>query len=158
VPVQPELKEYRKLALQRLLPIFAKADKVLVLDEELQAVTSWCANYEKCLRISLSTWMRRLWTLQEAVMGREKLVFQFHEQAIALSSLCEEVGVDPYLCDDRAWTALSYRIPQTELIASWTTAKLSRMVGTLQHRTTTKATDEALCIASLAGVDGKDII
>ncbi|KAL6884464.1 hypothetical protein GGI43DRAFT_322641 [Trichoderma evansii] len=125
IPVQPKLKEYRKLAIQRLHPIFYEADKVLVLDEELQAATSQCTKYEKCLRILLSAWMRRLWTLQEATMGYKKLFFQFREQAIPLSSLKEE---------------------------------LSRMVATIQYRTTSNAADEALCIATLAGVGTEDII
>lgn len=47
---------------------YEKAHKVLVLDAELEAVPLG-DTVEMMLRVCLSGWMRRLWTLQEGVLA-----------------------------------------------------------------------------------------
>jgi len=61
----------RKRAITMMGQIYNKAQRVLVLDAELQQLSMMSSNNEIFLRLALSGWMRRLWTLQEAVMARQ---------------------------------------------------------------------------------------
>jgi hypothetical protein len=58
--------------------VFAGAEKVLILDNELVQV-SGATSYEEVLtRINFSGWMQRAWTLEEAAVG-SILLFQFED-------------------------------------------------------------------------------
>jgi hypothetical protein len=78
VPRSPS--EVYKEALNKMRDVYANAERVLVLDAELMASTSECSYEEINMRILCSTWIRRLWTIQEAVLAK-RLVFQFKERA-----------------------------------------------------------------------------
>jgi hypothetical protein len=59
--------------------VYMHAERVLVFDSELMASTAE-ANYEELnMRVKCSRWIRRLWTLQEAVLA-QRLIFQFKER------------------------------------------------------------------------------
>ena len=66
--VDPAHKELRKLAITKLADTFRQATQVLVLDADLQRSTRRCTRTELATMILCSGWMKRLWTLQEAVM------------------------------------------------------------------------------------------
>ncbi|OCH86880.1 hypothetical protein OBBRIDRAFT_820879 [Obba rivulosa] len=67
IPVAPQFKEYRKLAIQLLPRTYSDASAVLVLDRELCNFESRRASIlELGIRVVCSGWMKRLWTLQEA--------------------------------------------------------------------------------------------
>lgn len=68
IPVAAEHKELSKLAITKLADTFRQARQVLVLDADLQRSSRWCSRTEQATRILCSGWMKRLWTLQEAVM------------------------------------------------------------------------------------------
>jgi hypothetical protein len=78
VPRSPS--EVYKEAINKMRDVYANAERVLVLDSELMASTAECSYEEINMRILCSTWIRRLWTIQEAVLAK-KLVFQFKERA-----------------------------------------------------------------------------
>ncbi|KAF2135512.1 uncharacterized protein K452DRAFT_313931 [Aplosporella prunicola CBS 121167] len=73
IPVAPELKEYRKLAIRLLAQTYAEARGVLVIDRELCRFESGNASIlELSIRLMCSGWLKRLWTLQEASLtGQE---------------------------------------------------------------------------------------
>jgi hypothetical protein len=78
VPRTPE--NIYKEAIKKMRDVYANAERVLVLDAELMASTAECSYEEINVRIKCSTWIRRLWTVQEAVLAK-KLIFQFRERA-----------------------------------------------------------------------------
>jgi hypothetical protein len=60
--------------------VYKQAERVLVLDSELMASTVDASYEELNMRIHTSWWIRRLWTIQEAVLAK-RLVFQFADGA-----------------------------------------------------------------------------
>lgn len=71
IPVSTQYKAQRKQAISMMGQIYNKAQRVLVLDAELQKLSVESSQNEIFLRLALSGWMKRLWTLQEAVMARQ---------------------------------------------------------------------------------------
>jgi hypothetical protein len=57
-----------------------RAERVLVLDSSLLPFTSQATYEELNMRILCSRWIRRLWTIQEAVLA-QRLIFQFKDGA-----------------------------------------------------------------------------
>jgi hypothetical protein len=60
--------------------VYSRAERVLVLDSSLLPYTSKATYEELNMRIRCSRWIRRLWTVQEAVLAR-CLIFQFKDGA-----------------------------------------------------------------------------
>ncbi|KAI7971182.1 hypothetical protein EIK77_006998 [Talaromyces pinophilus] len=73
IPVQEEHREIRHMAITSMKQIYENAFRVLVLDGEMQASLQGTPT-EAFMRISLSPWTRRLWTLQEAVCAQQLYV------------------------------------------------------------------------------------
>ena len=74
IPVHPDMKDFRKLAIKKLASTYSQASQVLVLDVDLQRCSKFCSKTELATRILCSGWMKRLWTLQEAVMSKRLLI------------------------------------------------------------------------------------
>lgn len=83
IPVGSEYQKYRSLAISLMHKTYVSAQDVLVLDSELQATPIPADNTETFLRVSVSGWMRRLWTLQESVLGR-RLQVKFQDGIVDL--------------------------------------------------------------------------
>lgn len=75
IPVGEANRTVRSLAISQMKDTYEWSDKVLVLDSELES-NSMSDPTEALMRITLSGWMRRLWTLQEGVLG-SRLFFRF---------------------------------------------------------------------------------
>ncbi|KAG0652125.1 hypothetical protein D0Z07_0980 [Hyphodiscus hymeniophilus] len=56
--------------------VYESAERVLVYDAELMSSTSQATYEELNMRVSCSRWIRRLWTVQEAVLAK-RLIYQF---------------------------------------------------------------------------------
>jgi hypothetical protein len=77
----------KQLALAQMADIYRSADKVLVLDSSLQAVSSDDMSWvEMNMRVGYCPWSTRVWTLQEGRLAREAY-FQFKNKAILLADL-----------------------------------------------------------------------
>jgi hypothetical protein len=87
----PAQRHLRQKALSKLHDTFSNADQVVALDAKLQQ-TSWQTPILKTLmRIRLSKWMTRLWTLEEAILARAgSLCFLFLDGMFALDESTEE--------------------------------------------------------------------
>lgn len=77
VPVGEAYREERSRAIAMMKETHERAYQVLVLDAELETYSMQCGTdansssvAEAMMRIFLSGWMRRLWTLQEGVLAR----------------------------------------------------------------------------------------
>ena len=152
IPVDPANREFRKLAITKLANTFRHASQVLVLDADLQRSSRRCSKLELATRILCSSWMKRLWTLQEAVMAEEtpncsKLDIQFLEGPIEFNAVGQS-ALSLYNTESASKVVYS-AFPQFQAKAG-IFKFLSRA---LEHRTTSKVEDEAVCLASILGVN-----
>lgn len=76
-------------ALQAMLRTYQNADVVLVLDASLEAVPIDTPPVERLLRILVSPWTQRLWTLQEGWVAKT-VAFQFSGGATLANNLVAE--------------------------------------------------------------------
>ena len=147
----------RNLALQRMKEVYANSEKVLVLDEQLLQSSSK-TSYEECLmRISLSSWMQRAWTLEEAVVGGI-LLFMFKDgvfdlwqfgrtwlkrssRSVVLSDACR-----PF-CSIRGVQQPRHHVQQ-----------LQRAYDALENRITTKRRDLNLIFSFMMGVHPRRLL
>ncbi len=105
-------------------------------------------------RITCSTWLRRLWTLQEATLNRN-LLFQFADRALyagSRSALYHTRARDnverPW--DLVAWECNRYVFNFLDVFPYFNYAeRLSTVWDALEYRTTSRENDEPLCIAML---------
>ena len=160
IPRSPTLSEYRKIAIIKLAETFSRATKVLALDAELCQTSVNCFRAELATRVLCSGWMRRLWTLQEAVMteklgspGCRKLCIQIREGPVALNSLLES-GLYTVYYSEKAIQSVFSRFPQQgDPIDNFSTLSHS-----LEYRATTKPADEAICLTSILGLDIRPVV
>ena len=157
IPVDSTFKEYRKLAITRLAGVFREAKRVLVLDAGLQNSSKECSRLELATRMLCAGWMKRLWTFQEAVMADttpncSKIDVQFSEGCLEFNSLMGN-NLRSLYHTESAVNALYSSFPQFQ--------SKDKMFGflarALEYRTTSKIEDEALCLASILGIDTKPI-
>lgn len=81
----PEAKGLRKEAILLMAETYRRADKVVVSDASIRAFcTSSSSLQELAFRVQASSWMQRLWTLQEAILARE-LYFEVGDGLIPFS-------------------------------------------------------------------------
>ena len=152
VPVSARYRQYRKVALFKMRETYANATQVLVLDACLQEVGD--SIHERRLQIVCSEWMRRLWTLQEALLPKpENLLIQFRHNAVPLSSLVDESmeeGLSEiwHSVEVQSVQLLRRQFPKTATDED----HLLVLARSLQRRSTTKAEDEPICLATLMDV------
>ena len=157
IPVGQEHKKARKLAIVRIAETFREARRVLVLDADLQRCSKNCSGVELATRLLSCGWMRRLWTLQEAVVSEKvanasKLDVQFLEGAIEFNSIAGK-SVRSLYHTQAAMTSIFSAFPQFRS-RDRTSAFLTRA---LKYRTTSKNEDEAVCLAPLLGFEQDQI-
>ena len=164
-PLQPQSAQDTAIILMR--DTYHKADKVLVLDQYLtrthiDAGESRMTDYEMLVRISCSTWMRRLWTLQEGVLAPQ-LYFQFADRAVDFFDLYKAYRESNPFDDFRLYGLLE------DIKGSWALASARKqslnpfkdLVGlefAVRDRSTSQPTDEALCLGTLFGIDMEELM
>jgi hypothetical protein len=140
---------------------YSEADKVLVLDSfMLTARSQGASDLEIALRIICSGWSRRLWTLQEGVLAR-RLCVQFGDGSVNLDAIRSSLASDEKW---REYTTVCYNLD--EIRGAWQRKAdlvksgqfLDYASAALRFRATSVATDEALCLATLAGLDMEKIL
>ena len=166
-------KESRRLAIQKMRDTYARADKVLVLDSWLQtqAIDSrW--RHELGLKVFVSKWNKRLWTLQEGALAKQ-LVFRFKTNSFAYP---DEKFRNDLLFSDWRLNLSGEDLEQIMLKTAGTVAyralrgyhlstahePLNRyhtfgIIRGLKHRDTSHDQDEALCLGNLFNLEAKKI-
>lgn len=145
---------------------YTDATAVLVLDRYLEDTESKPLLRTECLvRILVSSWTRRLWTLQEGALAK-KLYFNFADELLEMeyTAFLHVAEMTKVTCDG----SLEYQPIQSvtsELWEWWKTAiseqprhLLNSLSNGLRWRGTSVAADEALCLATLAGLDMEKLL
>ena len=84
IPVDPKSSDLRMKAINKMDAVYAHAGEVLVLDSEVQnLVISDTHPCDLLARLAYSSWMGRIWTLQEGAIGRATY-FQGADGALTL--------------------------------------------------------------------------
>lgn len=90
IPVEHKFREQRKIAMMQIERVFHAARSTLVLDLHLISMDRGddTKPAQAAMRLLVSGWMRRLWTLQEAFLSRQ-LIIPFREGIAGPHSLKE---------------------------------------------------------------------
>lgn len=157
VPVDPKFKDFRKLAISRLDDTFRQARQVLVLDADLQRCSMLSSRMELATRVVCSGWMRRLWTLSEAVVAEEtanaaKVDVQFVEGSIELNAIAGKNIISNFHTE-RALICIFSGFPQFLSKGE----AYAFLASALRHRSTSRLEDEPICLASILGFKPREI-
>lgn len=171
-PIQP--KEARRAAITKMAKTYERATCVLVIDRSLMAIdTKDLSKLEILMQVFRTTWMHRLWTLQEAKLAK-KLRFQFRDEAVSIERLLDQLltdstSISQLLFRKQFLPALQARcnglreryhdmtqahdMPYTE-----DCYRLISLAYSLSGRSTSWASDEATCIVNILGFDVTPIL
>lgn len=160
IPVAQEYKMFRKVAIGRLATTFREASHVIVLDADLQRTSIDGSATELATRVMCSGWIRRLWTLQEAVMSSEqeaaakvnnatKVNIQFLEGTMQLNEILRGRHIKARYHADTAIVNITNAFPQFRT----RDRTFNVLVHSLRYRTTSRKEDEAICLASILGLN-----
>lgn len=162
IPVGTEYSEARNLAILSLTRVFSDASTVLVLDMELVDVSITVSYLERELRMITSDWMRRVWTLQEALLTRPgNLYWQFKEQALAGDEIWVNNDEHDPLCISYRMSAFERRLPALSTTPR-STLSLSNdfldVIYALRYRSLSRIEDETICIAPILGFGRAELL
>lgn len=149
----PKDQDTRRKALKLMGRAYLDAEIVLVLDSTIKKCSAEAPPNELLLHVVLSPWMRRLWTLQEAVLAK-KVIFMFSDGLVPLSKLIPNASS---LCSNAiqaGFAAEVHRLTKLRLFDSLGFADVAR---SLRWRWTSNTTDEVPAIVSLLKVDRQAI-
>jgi hypothetical protein len=153
----------KQAAIEKIRLVYQQAKHVLVLDAGLMAYPARPQDApEMLVRIFTSSWMRRLWTLQEGALAKS-LYFQFSDEARSLNELALSVFQMKGNMSYRAVTRDVY-LEMMGLIGFFNPSietpggMLSLLDRALQFRSVSVPSDEPLCIGTLLSLDLKAIL
>ncbi|KAH0569263.1 hypothetical protein GP486_000019 [Trichoglossum hirsutum] len=162
-------RDLRKEAISQMADVYRLASRVLVLDSFILTLPCSADVVDKYLRIHLSTWHHRLWTMQEGQLA-SRLFFQFRDGAESFNDM-KLVGLQSFdrfaprnLCSPtRLLCAVEleafYR--GTELGADTSRDIMARMRSCaryLRGRETSRSEDEPVCVANILGLDAGRVL
>lgn len=152
VPRQPPW--LRQLGIQQIKKTYEEASSTLVLDEELLQSRYCFESWEEALiRINLSGWMRRLWTLHEAVRSK-RMSFQFANGAVDLEDLTRRISSPMSgmfnVVGQRAVSALE----ETSTLCKEQDGhvRMARLWTLMRWRLTSWVQDETICMMNMLDV------
>lgn len=155
-------RHFRDLAISKMRQTYAEAALVLVLDSSLlrQSLSS-ITPVEILLRVLVSSWNGRLWTLQEGALA-DRLFFQFADGAYALNLGLNEL--DQIINEKRHWSVFKTINRQFFNLYGFRSGsysledKVQALAMALEFRTTSNNSDEALCLATLLELDVSSLL
>ncbi|KAI9740438.1 MAG: hypothetical protein M1834_005018 [Cirrosporium novae-zelandiae] len=156
VPLSPA--KLRKSAIRLMKETYANAHSVLVIDSAIMKLPVSISEEELFMRITCSGWIRRLWTFQEGFLAK-CLLFLLHDGIADIMSRFRkllEKGVDGTIIPRSTVAQEGVRLFQSFLShrsEGNTPMGFGELWSALQWRSTSRASDEPLCLAPLLGID-----
>ncbi|KAJ6451330.1 hypothetical protein C8R45DRAFT_797395, partial [Mycena sanguinolenta] len=169
IPCAEEYNELRKKSIKMMREIYRRARAVLVFDQGLQRLSTSDTLEEKSLGLYVSNWMHRLWTFQEGMLAME-LYFQLkdgvlfeavfsQDSAEEANSAAERGFFNTFQFSARCNVTAHFRIIKDVISMDHDNKTLlPQLSHALQQRTTTRISDEAICIATILELDTEDIV
>ncbi|QIW95311.1 hypothetical protein AMS68_000829 [Peltaster fructicola] len=150
----PQDMELKMKAVNNMRAIYNRANRVLVFDAGLSNVPGQLCAEEVLTRISLSNWVRRFWTLQEAVLAKV-LWFQFQDDCYRQlvdnsNTWLNEVS---YYCQDFDFNWRLYASARKREGGMSYAEKVVRVWAELKRREASFMEDQPICIATLLDMD-----
>ena len=165
VPVRRDAREVRQQALRGLRHVYRDADKVLILDQELQGILldqlSWKRpqndRTQVMFRFAMSSWNSRLWTLEEGRLATD-LYLVLKDGIIRAKDLYSRTGIDL----DRLHNVVE---EGSSLLSSICFSDydvrperaLGKILLSLRNRQTSRASDETICLTSMLHRDPLEV-
>ena len=133
---------------------------VLVLDSELLSTSVHAQIEEHLVRFICSSWLRRLWTLHEAVVGK-RVMLQLRNRAIDMEAelfesiriAAQAVSISQVVITEMAdfiRRLIVFREPDDKLL-------ITKAWNACQFRSTSERQDEATCLAILLGLSAESL-
>ncbi|AEO68452.1 uncharacterized protein THITE_2089960 [Thermothielavioides terrestris NRRL 8126] len=162
-------RDLRKEAIGQMADIYRRARQVLVLDSFILSLPRSADVIDKYLRIHLSNWHHRLWTMQEGQLAR-RLVFQFRDGAESFEDMRrEEMRAFDRYAPQNLCSPLRL-LCAVELEAFYAGAELGADAGRdvsarmrscaryLRSRETSRSEDESVCVANILGLPAAEVL
>jgi hypothetical protein len=169
IPVGDEHKSLREQTIGQMRDIYEGADRILVLDSWLEDLPLSSSIHEKAVRIYLSNWQHRLWTLQEGALAQQVSI-QFRDGQMTLDEIKDESfhtesnGPSPQF-----YSRLGQGLSVVPIFNLYFPLDLQNdkqpsvgdlfapLIPTINGRTTTKFEDETICMATLLRLNTADL-
>ena len=166
IPVQQECRDLRFAAIHRMCATYENAEACLVLDADLQQLPECTTATDLFVKVFMSVWRQRLWTLQESslsiftfIQGKD-CVFELSRLWLQLRKSINKGGEttplsEPIHCELIEallvrWTrSVQIHRPLVDRIDRLT----QRFIAAISNRLTSHPGDETLCIASFLKID-----
>lgn len=173
IPLDPIHEDLRNKAILRMKQTYQQATSVLVLDADMLSLSPDLDMRETVVQLVLSGWMQRLWTLQEAVFNDNVFIgnedgFAFHLRLL-LWKLASDEG--PGIKYPWNWSVFTKALAALVEPGGWVqgpsggrngyhvevlrdgafaqrTGSVDFALHEFRNRTTSRAGDEAICLAS----------
>lgn len=163
VPLEANL---RKTAIISMRKVYSSSAKLLILDASVARYSIDSPPLEQLFALATSTWLTRLWTYQEAALTRQHY-YQFASRALTTrdiksrwtsSSSPDEIGDISTLLYFNATVLVDPMSVFTVVAPTETALRFRYMANSLIFRTTSRASDEAICLAGILDRDVTDIV
>jgi hypothetical protein len=149
-------KHLRKQAIRDMKRTYQDADKVLALDSGLAHLSKESIAIEIYIRIKLSGWMRRLWTLQEGLLAKD-VYFQLSDGPMKMRNIDRFMGnagnVGHHLYTRYSFDSYASFGPFFRGLQHTRDRQLHEIWKLLQWHSTSHQFDETLCLATILGID-----
>lgn len=156
--------EAQRFAMEKMGETYENAEAVLVLDSWLLSSKLESRPDEEILtQIFASHWNRRLWTFQEGALAKS-LYFQFSDGPYSLDQGIQRLEGSKDLIKDhtlrpaifaRNWSLRRFVQSGQKRDEH---AKISSLFATFRYRQTSVASDEALCLGTILGLETSNIL
>jgi hypothetical protein len=162
IPIYGEHRAYRTAAIRKMRQIYQEATKVVAVDATLLPISRNANILELYIRIKMSSWARRLWTLQEAIVATD-IHIQFADgtrtlQDLASSMKQEGLRNDQYLYTRYSFLANTFFSPFIQANIQDRYQRFMSLWKQLQWRATSHEGDEPVCLAATLGIDPGPIL
>lgn len=139
-----KMRHFRRQAIRQMAYVYERATFVLVIDNQLLSVSQESTDHDICLRLMCSSWLRRLWTLQEGILCNS-VILQLKNGQINLRKLGPKNRSTSTM--DAVYWGLHEYIMQALLGAKFACGPLiSSLITSCHHRATSIPEDEVLCL------------